>query len=77
MKKRQRFTLAFEQNMSPNVLAAYGACHLTRSTAKRAFDKHKRSTTTVDLIAELGTTFESLFPATTASGSAHPSRFAL
>eukprot|EP00899_Mesostigma_viride_P022409 jgi/Mesvir1/3352/Mv06740-RA.1 len=44
------------------VLAAYAGCVLTRHAASLAFDKHKRSMTTVDVIAELGTSCETFFP---------------
>ena len=44
------------------VTACYGASLLTRHTAAAAFAKHKRSMTASDVVAEVGDTFEKLFP---------------
>jgi len=50
------------QNVPTTVLAAYAGCMLTRLCSAEAFKKHKRSTTTSDIINEIGPVFESLFP---------------
>jgi len=44
------------------MLASFAACSLTRHSSKLAFDKHHRSTTTPDIINELGRAFEDMFP---------------
>ncbi|XP_042786159.1 ATP-dependent (S)-NAD(P)H-hydrate dehydratase isoform X2 [Panthera leo] len=46
---------------SPLLLAALGACSLTRQCSHQAFQKHGRSTTTTDMIAEVGPAFRRLF----------------
>lgn len=46
---------------SPLLLAALGACSLTRQCAHQAFQKHGRATTTTDMIAEVGPAFRRLF----------------
>ncbi|CAD7681061.1 unnamed protein product [Nyctereutes procyonoides] len=46
---------------SPLLLAALGACSLTRQCSLQAFQKHGRSTTTTDMIAEIGPAFSRLF----------------
>uniref|UniRef100_A0A667GP53 ATP-dependent NAD(P)H-hydrate dehydratase n=1 Tax=Lynx canadensis TaxID=61383 RepID=A0A667GP53_LYNCA len=46
---------------SPLLLAALGACSLTRQCGHQAFQKHGRSTTTTDMIAEVGPAFRRLF----------------
>ncbi|KAM8785953.1 ATP-dependent (S)-NAD(P)H-hydrate dehydratase isoform 3-T3 [Rhynchonycteris naso] len=46
---------------SPLLLAAFGACALTRQCSHQAFQKHGRSTTTTDMIAEVGPAFNRLF----------------
>ncbi|XP_038312717.1 ATP-dependent (S)-NAD(P)H-hydrate dehydratase isoform X1 [Canis lupus familiaris] len=46
---------------SPLLLAALGACSLTRQCSLQAFQKHGRSTTTTDMIAEIGPAFSKLF----------------
>ncbi|XP_004577672.4 ATP-dependent (S)-NAD(P)H-hydrate dehydratase isoform X1 [Ochotona princeps] len=46
---------------NPLLLAALGACTLTRQCNRQAFQKHGRSTTTTDLIAEVGSAFRELF----------------
>ncbi|XP_073743527.1 ATP-dependent (S)-NAD(P)H-hydrate dehydratase isoform X4 [Callorhinus ursinus] len=48
---------------SPLLLAAVGACSLTRQCSHQAFQKHGRSTTTTDMIAEVGPAFHRLFEA--------------
>uniref|UniRef100_A0A0P6J488 ATP-dependent (S)-NAD(P)H-hydrate dehydratase n=1 Tax=Heterocephalus glaber TaxID=10181 RepID=A0A0P6J488_HETGA len=47
----------------PLLLAALGACSLTRQCNRQAFLKHGRSTTTSDMIAEIGAAFLELFEA--------------
>ncbi|XP_066236659.1 ATP-dependent (S)-NAD(P)H-hydrate dehydratase isoform X2 [Saccopteryx leptura] len=47
--------------LSPLLLAAFGACALTRQCNHQAFQKHGRSTTTTDMIAEVGPAFNRLF----------------
>jgi len=44
------------------MLAAYGACLVVKQCNRAAFDKHYRSTTTPDMITEIGSVFEKLFP---------------
>ncbi|XP_023375533.1 ATP-dependent (S)-NAD(P)H-hydrate dehydratase [Pteropus vampyrus] len=46
---------------SPLLLAAFGACSLTRQCSHQAFQKHGRSTTTTDMISEVGPAFSTLF----------------
>nr|XP_019586635.1 PREDICTED: ATP-dependent (S)-NAD(P)H-hydrate dehydratase isoform X2 [Rhinolophus sinicus] len=46
---------------SPFLVAAFGACALTRQCNHQAFQKHGRSTTTTDMIAEIGPAFNRLF----------------
>ncbi|XP_065389057.1 ATP-dependent (S)-NAD(P)H-hydrate dehydratase isoform X3 [Macaca fascicularis] len=46
---------------SPLLVAAFGACSLTRQCNHQAFQKHGRSTTTSDMIAEVGAAFRKLF----------------
>lgn len=46
-----------------HLLAGYGACMLLKKCAVRAFMKHKRSTTTPNIIEEIGPVFEEHFPA--------------
>ncbi|KAM7111369.1 ATP-dependent (S)-NAD(P)H-hydrate dehydratase isoform 2-T2 [Molossus nigricans] len=46
---------------SPLLVAAFGACSLTRQCNHQAFQKHGRSTTTTDMIAEVGPAFSRLF----------------
>lgn len=46
---------------SPLLVAAWGACTLTRECNHQAFQKYGRSTTTSDMIAEVGTAFSKLF----------------
>jgi len=44
------------------LLACFAACSLSKHASHLAFQKHKRSTTTPDMIQELGNAFETLFP---------------
>lgn len=44
------------------LVAAYGACALTRTCNRLAFAKYKRNMTTTDMIAEIHDAFQSLFP---------------
>ncbi|XP_045042542.2 ATP-dependent (S)-NAD(P)H-hydrate dehydratase isoform X2 [Desmodus rotundus] len=46
---------------SPLLVAAFGACSLTRQCNHQAFQKHGRSTTTTTMIAEIGPAFSKLF----------------
>ncbi|XP_012878337.1 PREDICTED: ATP-dependent (S)-NAD(P)H-hydrate dehydratase isoform X1 [Dipodomys ordii] len=46
---------------SPLLVAAWGACTLTRQCNHQAFQKHGRSTTTTDMISEVGAAFSKLF----------------
>ncbi|XP_023608234.1 ATP-dependent (S)-NAD(P)H-hydrate dehydratase isoform X3 [Myotis lucifugus] len=46
---------------SPLLVAAFGACSLTRQCNHQAFQKHGRSTTTSDMIAEIRPAFNRLF----------------
>lgn len=48
-------------SFSPFLVAAFGACALTRQCNHQAFQKHGRSTTTTDMIAEIGSAFNRLF----------------
>ncbi|XP_023230724.1 ATP-dependent (S)-NAD(P)H-hydrate dehydratase-like [Centruroides sculpturatus] len=49
-------------NTSPMMIAALGACMLTRRCNRQAFQKFSRSTTTCDMINEIKTSFSTLFP---------------
>ncbi|XP_043852627.1 ATP-dependent (S)-NAD(P)H-hydrate dehydratase isoform X2 [Dromiciops gliroides] len=46
---------------NPFVVAAFGACSLTRQCNNQAFQKYGRSMTTTDMIAEVGMAFSKLF----------------
>ncbi|XP_075708617.1 ATP-dependent (S)-NAD(P)H-hydrate dehydratase isoform X2 [Rhinoderma darwinii] len=46
---------------NPFMVAAFGACSLTRQCNYQAFQKHGRSMTTSDMISEVGTAFNKLF----------------
>ncbi|XP_037384588.1 ATP-dependent (S)-NAD(P)H-hydrate dehydratase isoform X2 [Talpa occidentalis] len=46
---------------SPLLVAALGACTLTRQCNRQAFQKHGRSSTTTDMVAEIGAAFHTLF----------------
>lgn len=48
-------------SMNPSVVAAFGACALTRQCNSQAFQQHGRSTTTSDMIQEIGPAFKKLF----------------
>lgn len=48
---------------SPLLVAAFGACALTRQCSQQAFQKHGRATTTSDMVAEVGPAFRRLFEA--------------
>ncbi|XP_006884014.1 PREDICTED: ATP-dependent (S)-NAD(P)H-hydrate dehydratase [Elephantulus edwardii] len=47
--------------LNPFLVAAIGACSLTRQCNSQAFQKYGRSMTTTDMIAEVGTAFRKLF----------------
>ncbi|XP_077584059.1 ATP-dependent (S)-NAD(P)H-hydrate dehydratase isoform X1 [Stigmatopora nigra] len=47
--------------VNPSVVAAMGASSLTRQCNKQAFQRHGRSTTTSDMIQEIGPVFKNLF----------------
>ncbi|XP_060681813.1 ATP-dependent (S)-NAD(P)H-hydrate dehydratase isoform X1 [Hemiscyllium ocellatum] len=47
--------------LNPTLIAAFGACALTRQCNHQAFQKHRRATTTSDMIAEISTAFNKLF----------------
>ncbi|CAG5865713.1 unnamed protein product [Menidia menidia] len=49
------------RGLNPSVVAAFGACSLTRQCNSQAFQRHRRSTTTSDMIQEIGTAFRKLF----------------
>ncbi|XP_019945337.2 ATP-dependent (S)-NAD(P)H-hydrate dehydratase isoform X1 [Paralichthys olivaceus] len=49
------------KSMNPSVVAAFGACSLTRQCNSQAFQRHGRSTTTSDMIPEIGSAFKKLF----------------
>lgn len=51
----------FFKGMNPSVVAAYGACSLTRQCNSQAFERNGRSTTTSDMIQEIGSAFRKLF----------------
>ncbi|XP_048862595.1 ATP-dependent (S)-NAD(P)H-hydrate dehydratase isoform X2 [Brienomyrus brachyistius] len=46
---------------SPAMVAAFGACTLTRQCNRQAFHKHGRSMTTSDMLPEIGSAFRKLF----------------
>ena len=45
-----------------SLVAAYGACALTRTCNRLAFAKYRRNMTTTDMIPEIHDAFELLFP---------------
>ncbi|KAG7503155.1 ATP-dependent (S)-NAD(P)H-hydrate dehydratase isoform X1 [Solea senegalensis] len=49
------------KSVNPSMVAAFGACSLTRQCNRQAFQKHGRSTTTTDMIQEIGSAFKKLF----------------
>eukprot|EP01112_Ceratiomyxa_fruticulosa_P022085 TRINITY_DN799_c0_g1_i2.p1 TRINITY_DN799_c0_g1~~TRINITY_DN799_c0_g1_i2.p1 ORF type:complete len:330 (+),score=68.04 TRINITY_DN799_c0_g1_i2:1263-2252(+) len=50
-----------ELSVSPFMLASYAACCLVRHSGWLSFQKHKRASTTPNVIEELGTAFEKIF----------------
>ncbi|KAM9342037.1 ATP-dependent (S)-NAD(P)H-hydrate dehydratase [Pholidichthys leucotaenia] len=55
------FTAGILNSVNPSVVAAFGACSLTRQCNSQAFQRHGRSTTTSDMIQEIGPAFKMLF----------------
>lgn len=53
------FFFLFSQN--PFLVAAFGACSLTRQSNHQAFQKFGRSMTASDMVSEVGTAFNKLF----------------
>ncbi|XP_059896539.1 ATP-dependent (S)-NAD(P)H-hydrate dehydratase isoform X2 [Gadus macrocephalus] len=49
------------RSVSPALLAAFGACALTKQCNSQAFQTHGRATTTSDMIQEIGPAFRKLF----------------
>ncbi|XP_061579333.1 ATP-dependent (S)-NAD(P)H-hydrate dehydratase [Cololabis saira] len=49
------------RSVNPSIVAAFGACSLTRQCNRQAFQRHGRSTTTSDMIQEIGPAFRKLF----------------
>lgn len=49
------------KSVNPSMVAAFGACSLTRQCNSQAFQQHGRSTTTTDMIQEIGSAFKKLF----------------
>ncbi|XP_069569719.1 ATP-dependent (S)-NAD(P)H-hydrate dehydratase isoform X2 [Brachyistius frenatus] len=49
------------KSVNPSIVAAFGACSLTRQCNSQAFQRHGRSTTTTDMIQEIGSAFKKLF----------------
>ncbi|CAB1347346.1 unnamed protein product [Coregonus sp. 'balchen'] len=49
------------KSVNPSVVAAFGACCLTRQCNRQAFHKHGRATTTTDMIQEISSAFKKLF----------------
>ncbi|XP_067842824.1 ATP-dependent (S)-NAD(P)H-hydrate dehydratase [Heptranchias perlo] len=47
--------------LNPTLVAAFGACALTRQCNYQAFQKYRRSMSTSDMIAEISTAFNKLF----------------
>ncbi|KAM9850494.1 ATP-dependent (S)-NAD(P)H-hydrate dehydratase isoform 2-T2 [Aulostomus maculatus] len=54
-------TAGIIRGVNPSVVAAFGACALTRQCNRQAFQQHGRSTTTSDMIQEIGAVFKKLF----------------
>uniref|UniRef100_A0A4W6BW57 ATP-dependent (S)-NAD(P)H-hydrate dehydratase n=1 Tax=Lates calcarifer TaxID=8187 RepID=A0A4W6BW57_LATCA len=54
-------TAGIIRSVNPSVVAAFGACSLTRQCNSQAFQRHGRSTTTSDMIQEIGSAFKKLF----------------
>ncbi|XP_022084505.1 ATP-dependent (S)-NAD(P)H-hydrate dehydratase-like [Acanthaster planci] len=51
----------FLKHFQPTLCAAYAGCLLTKRCSTLAFRKHKRSTTTSDMMSEVGQAFSLLF----------------
>lgn len=49
------------RSVNPSMVAAFGACSLTKQCNSQAFQRHGRSTTTSDMIQEIGSAFKKLF----------------
>lgn len=49
-------------DLPASILASYSGCLLVRKCARSAFSKHFRSTTTPNIIEEIGPVVQSLFP---------------
>ncbi|XP_034041702.1 ATP-dependent (S)-NAD(P)H-hydrate dehydratase isoform X3 [Thalassophryne amazonica] len=49
------------RSVNPSMVAAFGACALTRQCNSQAFQRHGRSTTTTDMIQEISSAFKKLF----------------
>ncbi|XP_010878691.2 ATP-dependent (S)-NAD(P)H-hydrate dehydratase isoform X2 [Esox lucius] len=49
------------KSVNPSVVAAFGACSLTRQCNRQAFHKLGRATTTSDMIQEISSAFKKLF----------------
>uniref|UniRef100_A0A4W5L2J0 ATP-dependent (S)-NAD(P)H-hydrate dehydratase n=1 Tax=Hucho hucho TaxID=62062 RepID=A0A4W5L2J0_9TELE len=49
------------KSVNPSVVAAFGACSLTRQCNRQAFHKHGRATTTTDRIQEISSTIKKIF----------------
>ncbi|XP_059826561.1 ATP-dependent (S)-NAD(P)H-hydrate dehydratase isoform X1 [Hypanus sabinus] len=47
--------------LNPTLIASFGACALTRQCNYQAFQKHRRSMSTSDMIEEIATAFQKLF----------------
>ncbi|XP_072114997.1 ATP-dependent (S)-NAD(P)H-hydrate dehydratase isoform X3 [Mobula birostris] len=47
--------------LNPTLIASFGACALTRQCNYQAFQKHRRSMSTSDMIEEIATAFHKLF----------------
>lgn len=60
-RKGKPLMVLLPYSSSPLLVAAWGACTLTRECNHLAFQKYGRSTTTTDMIAEVGAAFSKLF----------------
>lgn len=49
------------KSVNPSIIAAFGACSLTRQCNSHAFHQRGRSTTTTDMIQEISSAFKKLF----------------
>ncbi|KAM6934166.1 ATP-dependent (S)-NAD(P)H-hydrate dehydratase [Xenentodon cancila] len=54
-------TASAVRSVNPSIVAAFGACSLTRQCNSQAFQRHGRSTTTSDMIQEIGPAFRKLY----------------